>query len=74
MPAIKALGSAGTRITVSLSARDHDQMRALSNQYGVSIAWLTRKAISDFLARGAKGELQLPLDLTFSSQGERDNE
>lgn len=44
-------------------------MRALADQHGVSMSWLTRKAISDFLARNAKDELQLPLDLKFSSHG-----
>lgn len=70
MAEIKPQGSLGsTRITVSLSARDHDGMRALADQHGVSMSWLTRKAISDFLARNAKDELQLPLDLKFSSHG-----
>ena len=70
MPATKTPGHPGnTRITVSLSARDYDLMRALADQHGVSLSWLTRKAISDFLARSTTGELQLPLDLTFRTTG-----
>jgi hypothetical protein len=70
MPPVKTPGHPGSiRITVSLSDRDYDSMRALADQHGVSLSWLARKAISDFLVRSATGELQLPLDLTFRTTG-----
>lgn len=53
----------GQRITVSLSSHDHDALSALAERCDVSLSWLTRKAIIEFLETHAKGELQLPLHL-----------
>ena len=53
----------GHRITVSLSASNHDKLVDLSAQYDVSVSWLVRHAVSDFLERHGKGETQLPLPL-----------
>lgn len=51
------------RITVSLSASDHDTLANLSAQYDVSASWLVRHAVSEFVDRLGKGEIQLPLPL-----------
>lgn len=51
------------RITVSLSPRDHTELAALAERCDVSLSWVARQAISEFLERHAKGELQLPLNL-----------
>jgi len=53
----------GPRITVSLSSHDHDALSALAERCDVSLSWLTRQAIVEFLESHAKGELQLPLHL-----------
>lgn len=51
------------RITVTLSHRDHTELAALAERCDVSLSWLTRQAVADFLEKHAKGELQLPLAL-----------
>ena len=51
----------GQRITVSLQDSDHAALSALADKYDVSLSWLTRKAITDFLERHETEELQLPL-------------
>lgn len=53
----------GSRITVSLNSRDHDALSALAERCDVSLSWLTRQAIAEFLESHAKDELQLPLHL-----------
>lgn len=51
----------GPRITVSLSEADHEALQALASKYDVSLSWLTRHAIADFIERQKDGQLQLPL-------------
>lgn len=56
-----------TRITVSLDARDHSRLSALATRLDVSLSWLTRHAVADFLERQERGDdLQLPLPLSPS--------
>lgn len=51
-----------TRITVSLGDRDYTELRSLATQADVSLSWLVRHAITEFLKRHRRGEeLQLPL-------------
>ncbi len=38
-------------------------MSALAEELDVSLSWLIRRAMADFLERYGKGELQLPLNL-----------
>lgn len=61
--AIKMQPKAGPRITVSLPLQDHLALSALAERCDVSLSWLTRQAISEFLANHAKDDLQLPLNL-----------
>ena len=51
------------RITVSLPHRDHDALSALAERCDVSLSWLTRQAVAEFLNKHAQGDLQLPLNL-----------
>lgn len=53
-----------TRITVSLEAVDHRDLEEIARKSDVSIAWVIRRAIGEFLTehRG-KGFGQLPLKL-----------
>lgn len=53
----------GQRITVSLSDSDHAALCALADEHDVSLSWITRKAITDFLERCDREDLQLPLKL-----------
>ncbi len=52
-----------TRITVSLADDEHAGLSALAERYDVSLSWLTRKAVLEFLQRYGEGGTQLTLDL-----------
>lgn len=54
---------ADPRITVTLSSQDHLALSAMAERCDVSLSWLTRQAISEFLSNHAKEDLQLPLNL-----------
>ena len=51
------------RISVGLSGKEHADLLALSEKHRVSLAWLGRQAITEFLERYRNRELQLPLTL-----------
>jgi hypothetical protein len=53
-----------TRVTVSVDERDYEQLSTLAEEYRVSLAWLVRYAVGDFLERYRQDQLQLPLELT----------
>ena len=57
-----------TRVTVSVDQRDYEQLTALAEEYRVSLAWLVRYAVADFLERYRQDQLQLPLELTSRRQ------
>ena len=52
-----------TRVTVTLDAADHRQVAALAAEYRVSLAWVVRYAVADFLGRHRGEPLQLALKL-----------
>ena len=52
------------RITVSVPDDDHAALSEMALECDVSLSWITRQAISDFLSRHKAGEVQLPLDLS----------
>ena len=49
------------RISVGLSDAEHTELRALSAKHRVSVAWLGRQAILEFLERCRSNEFQMPL-------------
>jgi len=49
------------RISVSLPDHEYVEMSALSDKHDVSMAWLARQAITEFLERHRNEPLQLPL-------------
>ena len=51
------------RVTVNLGEPEYRDLLALSEKHHVSLAWLGRRAIADFLDRSKEGELQIPLHL-----------
>lgn len=52
------------RVTVNLDDREYRELSALADKHRVSLAWLGRQAIIEFLERYEKEELQLPLNLS----------
>lgn len=51
------------RVSVNLSADEYQELSWLAEKYRVSMAWLSRRAIGDFLERCQQETLQLPLSL-----------
>ena len=49
------------RISVGLSKAEHTELRELSKKYRVSVAWLGRQAIVEFLERCRGDEFRIPL-------------
>ena len=52
------------RVTVNVDEREYGELSALSDKHRVSMAWLARQAIIEFLERYETEELQLPLNLS----------
>lgn len=57
-----------TRITVSLPDKEHAALAALARQHDVSLSWLTRKAVVEFLRRHEDGGGQPALDLPLENK------
>lgn len=52
----------GPRLTVSLTGRDYDTLYALAERDEVSLSWVVRRAISEYLRRrGKKASPSMPL-------------
>lgn len=51
-----------TRITVSLPDKEHAALAEWARKCDVSLSWLTRKAVIEFLQRYGKDGQQLGLD------------
>jgi hypothetical protein len=49
------------RIAVSLSDNEFGELVAMANKYDVSLSWLGRQGILEFIARYRAEQLQLPL-------------
>lgn len=56
-------GKLATRVTVSVDERDYEQLVALADEHRVSLAWLVRYCVADFLERYRQDQLELPLEL-----------
>lgn len=57
-----------SRITVNVPCDEYVQLAALAKQHQVSMAWLGRRAIGEFLERYRHEELQLPLVLSTTKK------
>ena len=53
------------RITATLTKEQHRMLRALADKHKVSVAWLVRYAVNDFVEQA--GSVQFPLDLSRRS-------
>ncbi len=60
-----------TRVTVSVDERDYEQLVALAEEHRVSLAWLVRYAVADFLERYRRDQLELPLELSGAARRSR---
>ena len=56
--------AARNRVTVNLEDRENAELAALSDKHRVSLAWLGRQAIIEFLEHREREDLQLPLNLS----------
>ena len=41
------------RLSISLDSADHAELTRLAEQHDLSVAWVVRKAVSEFIARTA---------------------
>ena len=55
--------SAKPRISVSLPEQEYSELLALSEKHQISLAWLGRQAVAEFLERYRGHGLQLPLTM-----------
>ncbi|MDE0055869.1 MAG: hypothetical protein OXH92_02465 [Bryobacterales bacterium] len=60
--------AANFRVTVNLEESEYAVLSALSGKHRVSLAWLGRQAIIEFLERHEGEEVQLPLILSTARQ------
>jgi predicted transcriptional regulator len=49
------------RISINLSDDEYKALNSLANQHRVSMAWLGRHAVVEFIERYRNEEMQLPL-------------
>jgi len=49
------------RITSNLTDAEFEELAAMAEKYDVSLSWLSRKAILEFIDRYRVDQLQLPL-------------
>jgi len=49
------------RIPANLTDAEFSELAAMADKYDVSLSWLTRKAVLDFIDRYRTEQLQLPL-------------
>lgn len=56
-----------TRITVSLDQGSHQELNRIAGMHEVSVSWLARYAISEFLSQCRQGK---KIELTTAKQNE----
>lgn len=55
---------AKTRFSVALHISEYDELATMAEKHRVSMAWLVRNAVAEFLNRYREEDTQLPLRLT----------
>lgn len=55
-----------TRFSVALDDREYAALATVAERHRISMAWLVRQAVTDFLERYRNEEVQLPLPLAAS--------
>ena len=56
------------RISISLPEHEYRELAALAEKHHISLAWLGRQAVVEFLERYQDRELQLPLTIPSQRQ------
>lgn len=57
---------AKTRFSVALDDQEYAALATVAERHRISMAWLVRQAVTDFLERYRSEEVQLPLPLAAS--------
>ena len=55
---------AKTRFSVALNANEYNELAAMAERHRVSMAWLVRSAVAEFLDRHREEDAHLPLRLS----------
>ncbi len=63
--------SSKNRFSVSLTDSELTELLSLKDRHRVSLAWLGRQAIVEFIAKYREENVQLPLKLTIRSTYDR---
>ncbi len=64
-------GTSKNRLSVSLTDSELNELLSLKDRHHVSLAWLGRQAIVEFIAKYREEHVQLPLKLTMRSLHDR---
>ena len=64
-------GVSKNRLSVSLTDLELNELLSLKDRHRVSMAWLGRQAIVEFIAKYQEEHVQLPLKLTVRSVHDR---
>ena len=64
-------GTSKNRLSVSLTDSELNELLSLKDRHHVSLAWLGRQAIVEFIAKYREEHMQLPLKLTMRSLHDR---
>ena len=62
---------AKTRFSVALEDQEYAALAVVAEKHRISMAWLVRQAVADFLERYRNDETQLPLPLVASRSERR---
>lgn len=57
-----------TRITVSMPSHEYSELVELSKKYDLSLSWLIRQAVADFISLQKGKENRLPLELPIQKK------
>ncbi len=57
------------RVTITLDEAEYRELLALAEEAGLSVSWLGRQAVREFLRRWREGAMQLPLALPRRERG-----
>ena len=53
-----------TRFSVTLNVNEYAELASMAEKHSVSMAWLVRNAVAEFLVRYREEDTQLPMRLT----------
>jgi len=64
---------AKTRFSVALDDDEYETLANVAEKYRISMAWLVRQAVADFLERYRHNETQLPFPLAGTRLEQRNS-